>query len=192
MNKLQKAYTNKTRRSPRHGFIFKVDGQKPATVWATVKPAKSEVVIVLTADDVQRAIDLKGFGNAQNCAGAVCTKRHADRFGHAVTGHVDWLYDRAYVADKNDNLGFPKSCVAYDHGDKIARLFDTKDGLKQLLRLLQKNGPREIRLFPVVYRKRGVNAPKGQKGAPRRRKLGVRGHKLRMTMVRASMPDFAA
>lgn len=192
MTRAIKAYTNKTRRSPRHAFFFKIDGQAPAKVWTTVKPAKSPVTFSLELADVDRAIALKGFGNAQECAGAVCTKRHSAAFPHAFTGHVDWVYNRVYVSCKNDNLNFPKTVVGYDHRDDVAKLFDTPAGLKKLRASIQKNGPRQIKLFPIVYKTREPGRAKGRQDAPPRRKVGALGHKLRMTIVRASMPDLAA
>lgn len=132
MNKLKTAYKNSgSKRSPRHAFLFQIPGQKPAKVWTKVKPAKQQVKIILTELDVRTALDNQGQGDAQNCAGAVCAKRHGENFPHKTSGHFDFLYRSFYVADANDKLGLPKSCVAYAHDSKIAQLFDSRDGLKK-------------------------------------------------------------
>ncbi len=187
MNGTRTAYKQKrgVRRSPRHAFLFQISGQKPTKVWATVKPAKSDVEIVLREQDVQKAIELDGFGDAQNCAGAVCAKRHRSSFDHTVTGHFDWLYRRLYVSDSNTKIGLPKTCVAYAHNDPVANLFDSADGLKRLLKLIRTNGPITIKLTPIVYRQREIGRPKGKPDAPQQRKMGAVGHKLRMTQFKA-------
>jgi hypothetical protein len=187
------AYKTKTsRRSPRHAFLFRVGSQEPSKVWANVKAARSAVSITLTEDDVLRAAQRKGFGDAANCAGALCVYRHSDSFPHAVSGHFDFLERRLYVSDRNDAIGLPKSCVAYSHNDPVAKLFDSKAGLQKLLARLRKNGPMVIRLSPPVYQQRGAGRAKGAANAPPRRKTGAQGHKLRMTRVEAGWASGAA
>lgn len=182
MKREKTAYKNSgNRRSPRHAFIFQVPGQKPAKIWAAVKPARSEVTITLTEEDVLAAIKQRGYGDAQNCAGAVCVRRHGENFPHAVTGHFDWLYRRLYVADRNDSIGLPRSCVAYSHNDDTATLFDSQAGLRKLLARLRERGPLTIKLSPPVYQPREEGRAKGRPDAAPRRKAGARGHKLRMT-----------
>jgi hypothetical protein len=183
MKREKTAYKNNgIRRSPRHAFIFQVPGQKPAKVWATVKPGRLDFAIILTEADVLAAMRLKGYGDGQNCAGAVCTSRHSDVFPHPVSGHFDWVYNRVYVADRNDALGLPKNCVVYAHNNSsIAKLFDNKAGLKKLLARLRKYGPITIKLSPPVYRPREEGRARGRQDAPPRRKAGAGGLKLRMT-----------
>ena len=64
MSRKRTAYKNNgSRRSPRHAFLFRIGNRGPSKVWATVKPARSEITITLTEDDIQRAVEKKGFGD---------------------------------------------------------------------------------------------------------------------------------
>jgi hypothetical protein len=119
--------------------------------WAKVFPADEEVEMLLTESHVQKSILLNGAGNTMTCAGAICTIEHRHVFPHHVTGGIDWLYSRAFVVSKYKN-GLPSECYVYLHHDNVARLFDTKKGQDKLLKELQKNGPRTIRLYPARVR----------------------------------------
>jgi hypothetical protein len=160
-----KKTAGRLRKPPRHAFIFQVEGQKPAKIWTTVKPAHENVTLTLTEADVRGAIKRDGQGDAQNCAGAVCARRHGSVFPHSVSGHFDWLYQRLYVADRNTPAGLPKSCVAYAHNDPVAKLFDSKAGLNKLLARLRKHGPMQIKLSPPVYVEREAGRPRGARNA---------------------------
>ena len=92
----------KTFRTQRHAFHFKLPGGKVLTAWAKARNAKKAVVLNLTAEDVQGSIELKGIGNTQTCSMAVCAKRQANAFPHAVDGYIDWLYRTAFVVSKID------------------------------------------------------------------------------------------
>lgn len=193
MSETKMAYrkNNRERRPPRHAFIFQVPGQKPAKVWTTVKPARAVVELRLTEEDVLQAMKRKGYGDAQNCAGAICTHRHGNLFSHPVSGHFDWLYRRLYVSDRNDAVGLPKSCVAYSHHDNVAKLFDSPAGLKKLLKKLREDGPMTIKLSPPVYELREAGRPRGGKSVPRRT-AGSGGLKLRFTKMKAGMTGATA
>ncbi len=187
------AYKTKTsRRSPRHAFLFRVGSQEPSKVWATVKAARSEVSVTLTEDDALRAAQRKGFGDAANCAGALCVNRHSASFPHAVSGHFDFLDRRLYVSDRNDAIGLPKSCVAYSHNDPVAKLFDSRAGLQKLLARLRKNGPITIKLSPPTYEQRESGGTRNKGTSAPRRKSGAQGHKLRATRVEAGWSTGAA
>ena len=142
-----------SRKSPRHAFRFKIldesDKPKVLTFWAKVKKATRPVQLTLTAADVRRSIRSNGVGNTQKCAMAVCAKRQKDQFPHPVEGYVDWQYRMCYVVTKiSAENGFPTGCVAYQHGDEIARLNDTAGGQQKLLERLEETGDRTIFLRP--------------------------------------------
>jgi hypothetical protein len=188
------AYLNRGRKSPRHAFLFQVGTQKPVKVYAKVKPARAAVEIVLTEEHIKRALKLDGRGDAQNCAGAVCVKSHPDAFPHGFSGHVDWLHHRAYVADSNTSIGLPKTCVAYrlkGTARRVAPMFDSKDGLRQLLKLVRGEGGKlKLVLEPPAYTEREAGRAKGGKDAPPRRKVGAQGHALRLTKIGAGAAWF--
>ena len=187
------AYLNKGRRSPRHAFLFQVGGQKPVKIFANVKPAQSTVELVLTKDHINRAVKLNGRGDAQNCAGAVCIKSHPDIFPHSFSGHVDWVNNRAYVADSNTAIGLPKTCVAYalrGMAKKIAPLFDSKTGHKKLLEMVRRDGSIKLLLEPPTYIEREGGRKKGQPDVPSRRKVGAKGQHLRLTKIGAGAAWF--
>jgi hypothetical protein len=155
-----------TRKPSRHTFRFKieVEGEKPKIISAKAKVTRASkpVTLTLTAEDVKRSMTLKGVGNTQTCSMAVCAKRQASAFPHPVEGYIDWQYSSAYVVTKvSKENGMPTACVAYRHSDEIAYLNDSKDGQKRLLANLIENGPRKIKLRPIVYRPREKGRPRG-------------------------------
>jgi hypothetical protein len=144
----------KVRKSPRHIFRFKIDGgsgrSRTVTAKAKVTRARKGVDLVLTADDVRQSIEMKGLGNTQTCSMAICAKRHASDFPHPVEGYIDWQYSTAYVVTKvNKDTALPSACVVYKHYDSIAKLNDSKGGQQELLKQLEADGDRLIRLHPV-------------------------------------------
>lgn len=171
----------------RHPFRWTVsDGDKTkiVTIWARVRYGKTTVKLLLSADDVQRSIDMKGVGNTQNCSMAVCAKRHAASFPHPVEGTIDWTYSRAYVMSNLDKKGH-YVCWAYEHRDSIAKLNDSKGGQLKLLAQLKKNGDRLIRLNPIKpARVRPGRARGKDDGSRSTRTLGV-GAKLRFAVAQA-------
>ena len=138
----------------KHPFRFQIDGQKPVTFWAKVIAATKSVSLRLTAADVRRSIKLRGAGNTQTCSMALCAKRQASAFPHAVEGYIDWTYSRAHVVTKTRADGTPAECVVYTHGDNIAHLNDEKGGQIRLLEDLLRNGDREITLRSTPPKKK--------------------------------------
>jgi hypothetical protein len=176
----------------RHAFRFKIpagegERSKVITSWADVIAATNVVVLTLTADDVRRSIRLKGVGNTQTCAMAVCAKRHADKFlDHDVEGYIDWQYSRCYVVSQlGKETNQPVECYGYMHNDTIARLNDTKGGQDKLLADLLLNGPREVTLYPLRQRgsSPGSRKPTGENDGTRTSKVGVRGAHLRFAVA---------
>lgn len=132
--------------SNRHTFRFKVENGEVIEAPAVVIPGKRNVELTLTADHIKKSVKLGGQGNTQKCAMAVCSKEHRDAFGHDFI-YVDWLDTKAYFVTETKN-GLPSKCISYAHHDNVAPLFDTKTGLKKLLKEIEENGPKIIKLYP--------------------------------------------
>jgi len=132
--------------SNRHTFRFKVENGEVIEAPAVVVPGRRNVELVLTADHIKKSVKLGGQGNTQKCAMAVCSKEHRDSFGHDFI-YVDWLDTKAYFVTETKN-GLPSKCISYTHHDNVAPLFDTKAGLKKLLKEIEENGPKVIKLYP--------------------------------------------
>jgi hypothetical protein len=150
----------------RHTFIFK-STQGDILAKAAVFPAKKAVTLILTEQHVQRALELKGQGDAFNCGMAVCSRAHRDFFPHDFS-YVEWCDSRAYFVTKVKD-GLPSECVVYKHYDDIAPLFDDQAGMRRLLKELKTNGPRTVRLHPWVVRPKQTTSP-----GPRRIRDGSR------------------
>lgn len=164
----------------RHAFLYKVTHpltmkEETRKAWALVIPAKKNVLLNLTANHIRRSIKLHGVGNVATCTMAVCTVQHADKFSHPVEGYIDWTYTRAYVVSKVDKNGLPCECYCYEHSDEIAKLNDTSNGQRDLLKRILRDGPMTIELRP--YRKRSAD---GRSGADRQAS-GVRSAEKRLS-----------
>lgn len=176
------------RKPPRHTFRFTVDtGEegkpKVLTAKAKVRHAKKAVELVLTAADVRRSIAMKGVGNTQTCTMAVCARRHASAFPHAVEGYIDWQYRTAFVVSRlSKQTHLPIACVAYQHYSSIAQLNDTKGGQLKLLQQLERDGDLVIRLLPPRPRKPRPGRPTGNRTGERAPRLGT-GAKLRFAVA---------
>lgn len=143
--------------------------------------AKKTVTIVLTAEHVQKSIDVNGVGNTAKCSAAICTYAHKGAFPHPVVGYTDWTYTRAFIASKLDRIGLPDDCYAYEHADEIARLNDSKNGQRKLLAFIKQHGPITITLRP--YRQRS------EEGRPGRNRIGTG---IRKKRIGANLRFFSA
>lgn len=132
--------------SNRHTFRFKVENGEVIEAPAIVVPGKRDVHLTLTADHIKKSVKLRGQGNTQKCAMAVCSKEHRDSFGHDFI-YVDWLDTKAYFVTETKN-GLPSKCIVYAHHDTVAPLFDTRAGLNKLLKEIEEKGPKVIKLYP--------------------------------------------
>jgi len=171
----------KGRRSPNHIFRFQLDNGEVAELPARVVYARKRVDLILEAEHVEESIRLGGVGNTARCTMAICSKRQAGNFPHAVEGHVDWYLRRAYVLSKT-RKGVPTECVVYRHGDEIARLNDTPGGQAKLLKILQDGGPRVVTLLPMRKRTRTDERRRADSVCPptRSRVVPAQGAKLRI------------
>ena len=127
---------------------------------------------------------LEGVGNTQTCSMAVCAKDNEQAFYHKVEGYIDWQYSRAYVVTKlSKETGMPIACVAYEHKDDIAKLNDSKGGQQKLLKQLQSQGPRIIRLYPIRKNVREAGRPKGKLNGSHSSRPVSMGAKLRFAVA---------
>lgn len=174
------------RSSHRHTFRFKLENGTVIEAKAKVKAAKKAVELVLTDEHVRQSIIANGQGNTQKCAMAVCSRAHGDVFPHPFH-FVDWLYHRAYFVTKvHPETKLPTECVVYTHHDNIAPLFDTKAGMKKLLREIEeKGGSKTIKLHPPRVQKRPTNRPRGKDTGAKQRTITAKGAALRF--ARATM-----
>jgi hypothetical protein len=174
----------------KHAFRFKIKpSNKVMTVWAKVVPAKKDVFLTLKVEHVRRAIKLRGAGNTQCCAMAVCAQTERQNFPHSVPAesYIDWYYYRAYITSRIDKNGLPSECYVYAHWDGIGRLNDTMGGLQQLLKELEAaGGERIIHLLPPQRRPsikgQGRAVQNGRRDGSRT-KVQLRGSKLRAAIA---------
>jgi hypothetical protein len=177
----------------RHAFLYRMENgdgsSKVRKAWATVKYARKEVEMVLTAAHMRKSIKASGAGTTSSCAVAICTYGHQDAFPHPVEGHIDFNYSRAFVVSKVDKFGLPKECVVYEHNARdIARLNDTAGGQQKLLERIEKDGP-----ISVVLKPHRVRSAIGRSGKTRQttgaRAIGLKGAKLRYAVYKlGAMP----
>jgi len=174
------------RSTHRHTFRFKLENGAVIEAKAKVKAAKKPVELDLTAPHIREAIANDGQGNTQKCAMAVCSRAHGSAFPHPFY-FVDWLYSRAYFVTKvHPETKLPTECVVYTHHDNIAPLFDTKAGMKKLLKdIEEKGGSRTIKLYPPYVRARATGRPRGANTGERQRTITAKGAALRF--ARATM-----
>lgn len=174
------------RPSHRHTFRFKLENGSIIEAKAKVKAAKKAVELVLTDEHIKEAIRADGQGNTQKCAMAVCSRAHGNAFPHPFH-FVDWLYSRAYFVTKvHPETKLPAECVVYTHYDNIAPLFDTKAGMKKLLKQMEGHGgSKTINLYPPVVKAAPAGRPRGANTGERQRTITAKGAGLRF--ARATM-----
>lgn len=165
----------------RHAFRFKLENGKTITAWAKVRRARTNVELILTKEHIEKSLALGGQGNTQLCAMAVCSREHGDAFPHPFE-FVDWLYSRAYFVTKTKD-GLPSECVLYTHHDNIAPLFDTRIGMKKLLKSIEANGAKKIKLYPPAVRDQPSGRPRGSNTGERQRTIKAKGAALRFARL---------
>lgn len=138
----------KVRRRIYHIFKRKMPDGEIFTKKCLEKPGTAITTIFLNLAMIDRAIKADGQGDAQNCAGAFCTREHRKSFGHSVGYLVDWWRSRVYIDEGNEKRDV---CRVYAHYDNTEELFDTDESLKRLRRKVEKAGPKglEITLYPI-------------------------------------------
>lgn len=166
----------------RHTFYFKLESGQVLKARARVKAAKKIVKVVLDENHAKQSLASNGQGNSLNCAMAVCSKAHGEAFPHPFH-FVDWLDSRAYFVTKVNSAGMPSECVVYSHHDSVAKLFDTRPGMKKLLKTLNDRGPLTVTLYPPKVRAR-------EKGRARGNPTGERKRLIKGTVARGAVRRF--
>jgi hypothetical protein len=172
----------------KHKFLYRWEDasgkRRTIEAWAKVREATRAVTLVVKPEHVLKSIRRKGVGDTANCSMAICAVDNAEAFPHQVEGHIDWTYTRAFVVSRVDRNGLPSECVVYDHNDDIARLNDSNNGQRKLLRQLEADGPREITLTPKRKRSKVGRPGKGRKKVGTRDvEQRLRGGKLRYAVA---------
>jgi hypothetical protein len=142
--------TKKKKRNVYHTFRRRLSSGEIFRKRCLEKPGTALVTIFLTLADIDKALSMDGQADGQNCAGAVCTRspRHRDLFNHKVGYFIDWWRTRVYIDEDHLKRNI---CRVYAHYDQTEGLFDTKEGLIKLRKLVEKAGPHglKITLYPV-------------------------------------------
>lgn len=171
----------------RHTFYFKLESGQTLRARAKVKAAKKIVKVTLNETHARQSLASNGQGNSLHCAMAVCSKAHGEAFPHPFH-FVDWLDSRAYFVTKVNSAGLPSECVVYTHHDSVAKLFDTRPGMKKLLKTLQERGDLTVTLYPPKVRAREPNRPRGNPTGERKRLIkGAVARGAVKRFIRASM-----
>jgi hypothetical protein len=109
----RKPYTDsKLRRAPQHSFRLVIGG-KTKPIKTKVRSLREAFRLFVAEGHVLRAIELNGFGDGQNCAGAVCSRDNAASMPFKFTGYVDFQDRRAYFSCRNSaENNLPTHCVS--------------------------------------------------------------------------------
>lgn len=114
----------KQRRKNNHYFLLKVSARNTIRLPVKARNANATVILSRTLQDVLSGSER---GMAVACANAQCALReNGNAFPHPVF-MAEFTDNRAYIVDKLDKRGVPKSCVVYAHSEgKFQKQFDTK------------------------------------------------------------------
>lgn len=166
----------------RHTFNFKLENGAMIKAPAKVKRASKIVKVTLVESHIEESLANNGQGNTQKCAMTVCSRAHAAAFPHPFY-FVDWLDSRAYFVTRVNSSGLPAECVVYSHHDSVAKLFDTRPGMKKLLKTIKEKGPLTITLYPPeVYAR--------EKGRARGNPTGERKRLIKGAVARGAIKRF--
>lgn len=113
----------KQTRKNMHYFLIDVGGRKPIRIGVKARNAVQKVVLSRNLSDVLKG---KQKGLAITCANALCALRaNGTAFPHDAF-MAEFTDNRAYIVDKLDSRGVPKSCVVYTHEEgSFQKEFDT-------------------------------------------------------------------
>lgn len=155
---------------PKGHFIhYVLPNGKKKKLYAKVYLGKKEFELNVTQADMDRAEGLGGVGTTMACMMAVCSEQHAGSVPHPFE-LVEWTDSMAYFITEMQ-LGKPAKCIAYRHNDKVAALFDSKAGRRELRSRLASEGEIVVRLSPPSKRASQVGKTK-----PQGRATGTRSH----------------
>jgi hypothetical protein len=144
-----------------HTIHYVLPNGKKKAIKADVYAGKTGFDLTVTMADLERAEKLGGVGTTQTCMMAVCADRHADMVPHPFET-VEWTESRAYFITEWRPNRNPK-CIVYRHDDKMAAMFDSPSGRRELRKILKAEGKISVQLHPVpVPGSRSGTNPKGK------------------------------
>lgn len=133
-----------------HSFHYTLPNGKKQTLDADVYIGKENFAVNLTSADMDRSEKLRGVGTTAACMMAVCSERHASLVPFPFL-LVEWTDSMAYFITEM-KLGRRAKCVAYRHEDKLAPMFDSPKGRRELRKRLQAEGEITVYLRPPSVR----------------------------------------
>jgi hypothetical protein len=117
-----------------------------ADVWCGKHPIELRV----TSADMDRSEQLRGVGTTQACMMAVCSERHASAVPFPFL-MVEWTDSMAYFITEM-KLGRRAKCIVYKHEDKLAAMFDSPKGRRELRKRLAAEKEIVVHLRPPQAR----------------------------------------
>lgn len=137
-----------------HNIHYTLPNGRKQTLEADAYYGKESVALKLRSVDMDRSEELKGVGTTQACMMAVCSERHAASVPFPFL-FVEWTDAMAYFITEM-KLGRRAKCVVYKHEDKLAAMFDSPKGRRELRKRLAEEG--EITVFLRPPQGRGSQA----------------------------------
>lgn len=148
-----------------HNFHYTLPNGKKQQLAADVYCGKEHVELTLTTADMDRSEKLRGVGTTQACMMAVCSERHASAIPFPFL-FVEWTDSMAFFITEM-KLGKRAKCVVYKHEDKLAAMFDSPRGRRELRKRLAAEGQITVHLRPPQERgsQAGIRKPNGGDGS---------------------------
>jgi len=173
-----------------HTFHYTLPNGKKQQLEADVYLGKQSIQLKLTSADMDRSEKLRGVGTTQACMMAVCSERHADAVPFPFL-FVEWTDSMAFFITEM-KLGRRAKCVVYKHEDKLAALFDSPKGRKELRKRLSEEKEIIVYLRPPQARasQAGANRPKGAQNGSRTHVVGRSQTKNSQRRLERTIPFF--
>lgn len=157
-----------------HTFHYTLPNGKKQKLDADVWIGKESIQLKLTSADMDRSEKLRGVGTTMVCMMAVCSERHADSVPFPFL-FVEWTDAMAFFITEM-KLGRRAKCVVYKHEDKLAAMFDTPKGRRELRKKLAEEKEIVVYLRPPQARasQAGILKPSSADGS--RTRVASRAH----------------
>ncbi len=173
-----------------HTFHYTLPNGKKQKLEADVYLGKHPIPLKLNSTDMDRSEKMRGVGTTQACMMAVCSERHSDLVPFEFIT-VEWTDSKAFFITEM-KLGRRAKCVVFRHEDRLAALFDTPKGRRELRKRLAKEGEITVYLHPVQKHssKAGLGAPRGKPVGNRTHVVGKSQTKNSQRRLERSIPFF--
>lgn len=162
-----------------HNVHYTLPNGRKQVLPADVYYGKQSIQLTLTLADLERAEKMKGVGTTQACMMAVCSERHANAVPHPFL-LVEWTDSMAFFFTEM-KLGRRAKCVVYKHEDKLAAMFDSPKGRRELRKRLVAEGEITVHLRPPQKRGSQVGVAKA-----RSERAGSRTHVVSQSQTKGS------